>query len=158
MSSLRRGHANILRTNDYISRIVHVILVQGPRQPSLYLLRKEKLDYTAGLLREIRTFWTCCWGLQRFTLTNAMGGHSGRGRGGDTSGAAPAPSFRPRSRLLAFFFCRPRLLPSLLHEESVCQRRFQHSPSHEVSPVCRPSAPLLPHLCQELRCFSLEKS
>ena len=62
-------------------------------------LVEEKLDYTAGLLREIRTFGRAVEGSHVSPLTDTMGGLSGGGRGGDTSEAAPSPSFvgaRPR--------------------------------------------------------------
>ena len=56
------------------------------------------------LLREIRTFGRAVEGSSVSPLTNTMGGLSGGGRGGDTSGAVSAPSFvvaRLRDRALA---------------------------------------------------------
>ena len=57
------------------------------------------------------------------------------------------------------------LLPSLLRGESVCQRRIQHTLAQEVSHTLTDSLQsagqelyFSPHLCQELRCFSLKGS
>ena len=100
VSSLCREHANL-----------HCI-------PS----EEEKLDCTAGLLREIRTFGRDVEPSVS-PLTNALGGLSGGGRGGDTSGAAAAPSFvECPGTYPALSLClgRRRLLASLLHEESAC--------------------------------------
>ena len=65
-----------------------------------------------------------------------MGGLSGGGRGGDKSGAASSSFIRQcpaPSPTIGLCFCRQRLMPSLLHEESVCQRRFPHLPAQDVS-------------------------
>ena len=123
VSSLRRCHSKknhcVLQTNDYISRIVRVILVPGPcnlrcskgKKTTLLelylsalcrdhsnLLSAEDKNLTR-LLREIRTFGRAVEGSNVSLLTNAVGGLSGGRRGGDTSSAITAPSFvgaRPR--------------------------------------------------------------
>ena len=96
-------------------------------------------------------------------LTNTLGGLSGGGRVGDTSGAAPAPSFvvvaRLRARALTLDFALPS--SSGKHTQSMAQAHHDARAQQYVDcavPLGAPGALLPSHLCQEPRCFSLEEN
>ena len=130
---------------NYPSQILTVILVQGPcnniqshtifvqsraavsrRRNSVILAQgpcnRVQLKRRRQAQSEVRTSGPALEGTIVSPLVNTTSGLSGGRRGGDVSGAAPAPSL-----VVALDLACVNLLPSFFHQEGIRQRRLQHT-------------------------------
>ena len=119
-----QGHTIFVQSRAAVSRRGNsVILAQGPCHR---VQRKRRRQAQS----EVRSSGPALEGTIVSPLVNTTSGLSGGRRGGDVSGAAPAPSLvvaRLLARALALDCGLWNLLPSFFHQEGVRQRRLQHT-------------------------------
>ena len=139
------------KKKNYPSQILTVILAQGPcsniqsrtifvqsraavsRRRNSVILAQEPCNIVQRKRQaqsEVRTSGPALEGTIVSPLVNTTSGLSGGRRGGDVSGAAPAPSLvvaRLLARALALDLACGICCPPFFHQEGIRQRRLQHT-------------------------------